>query len=114
VVSKPVVNMYSSASSDGDVASQALYGTGVLALEKQGEWTRVRTGDGYTGWVAAADITSLDHDHAQLAPSAGTDEADILRELVHAGVAVRSFATSRTSLEEIFLKVYGQSDLVGA
>lgn len=64
VVSKPVINMYSAASGDGDVASQALYGTGVLALEKQGEWTRVRTGDGYTGWVAAADITALEHEYA--------------------------------------------------
>jgi SH3-like domain-containing protein len=64
VVSKPVINMYSSASSDGDVASQALYGTGVLALEKQGEWTRIRTGDGYTGWVAAADITAQEHEYA--------------------------------------------------
>jgi len=38
-----------------------------------------------------------------------------LRELVQRGVAVRSFATARTSLEEIFLKVYGsQNDPVGA
>jgi ABC-2 type transport system ATP-binding protein len=60
------------------------------------------------------DITSTEHDHAQLAPRAATDEADILRELVQRGVAVRSFATSRTSLEEIFLKVYGsQNEPVG-
>jgi ABC-2 type transport system ATP-binding protein len=61
------------------------------------------------------DITSADHDHAQLAPRGGTDEADILRELVQRGVAVRSFATARTSLEEIFLKVYGnQNEPAGA
>jgi ABC-2 type transport system ATP-binding protein len=61
------------------------------------------------------DITSTEHDHAQLAPRGGTDEAEILRELVQRGVAVRSYTTARTSLEEIFLKVYGNpSDPVGA
>jgi len=61
------------------------------------------------------DITSVDYDHTRLAPRGGTDEADILRELVQRGVRVRSFATARTSLEEIFLKVYGsQNDAVGA
>lgn len=64
VVCKPVINMYSSASADGDVASQALYGTGVLVLEKQGDWMRIRTGDDYTGWVAATDIAALDREYA--------------------------------------------------
>jgi ABC-2 type transport system ATP-binding protein len=61
------------------------------------------------------DITSAEHDQAQLAARAGTDEADILRELVGRGVAVRSFTTARTSLEEIFLRIYGnQNEPVGA
>ena len=30
VVSRPVINMYSTASNDAEVASQALYGSGVL------------------------------------------------------------------------------------
>jgi hypothetical protein len=59
VVSKPVINMYSSASVDSDVVSQALYGSGVLSLEKKKEWVHIRTGDDYTGWVAEADITPL-------------------------------------------------------
>jgi ABC-2 type transport system ATP-binding protein len=53
------------------------------------------------------DVTVAEHHYAELAPRAGTDEADILRELVRSGVAVRSFTTARTSLEEIFLRVYG-------
>jgi hypothetical protein len=57
VVSRPVINMYSSASADSDVVSQALYGSGILSLEKKNGWIRIRTGDDYTGWVAEADIT---------------------------------------------------------
>ena len=56
------------------------------------------------------DITLAGHDYAELAPCAGTDGADILRELVQHGVAVRSFTTARTSLEEIFLRVYGEQN----
>jgi ABC-2 type transport system ATP-binding protein len=56
------------------------------------------------------DVTVASHDYAELAPRAGADGADILRDLVRAGVAVRSFTTARTSLEEIFIKVYGEQD----
>jgi SH3-like domain-containing protein len=57
VVSKPVINMYSFASADSDVVSQAIYGAGVLSLEKKNGWVHIRTGDDYTGWVAETDIT---------------------------------------------------------
>jgi gamma-D-glutamyl-L-lysine dipeptidyl-peptidase len=57
-VSRPVINMYSSPSLDSEVVSQALYGTGVLSMEKKGEWIHIRTADEYTGWVAAADVTA--------------------------------------------------------
>jgi ABC-2 type transport system ATP-binding protein len=61
------------------------------------------------------DVTLAQGDRAELTPRAGTDEAEILRELVQRGVAVRSFTTTRTSLEEIFIKVYGEQNLpVGA
>lgn len=56
VIARPVVNMHAHAAADSEVVSQALYGTGVLSLEKQGAWARVRTADGYTGWVAADDM----------------------------------------------------------
>jgi len=56
------------------------------------------------------DITVAKSDYAELTPRAGTDEVEILRDLVEHGVAVRSFTTSRTSLEEIFIKVYGEQN----
>jgi len=64
VVSMPVINMYSAASADSDVVSQALYGSGVLSLEKKNGWVHIRTGDDYTGWVAAAGITPLQGSYA--------------------------------------------------
>jgi hypothetical protein len=59
VVSRPVINMYSTTSVDSEVVSQALYGAGVLSLEKTKGWIHIRTGDDYTGWVAEAGITPL-------------------------------------------------------
>lgn len=59
VAAKPVINMYSKPTTDSDVVSQALYGTGVLSLEKQAGWYHIRTADEYKGWVSAADVTTL-------------------------------------------------------
>ena len=84
---------------------QDLYGGTVIRLSHSGQ---LPVSDLY-------DITLAQGDCAELTPRAGTDEAEILRELVQRGVAVRSFTTARTSLEEIFIKVYGEQNLpVGA
>jgi len=83
---------------------QDRYGATIIRVEHSGP---IPASDLY-------DIVSAEHDHAQLAPRAGTDEADILRELVRRGVAVRSFTTARTSLQEIFLKIYGNQNELGA
>lgn len=64
VVSKPVINMYSSGSADSDVVSQAIYGSGVLSIEKQNGWILIRTGDDYKGWVKADDITAENGSYA--------------------------------------------------
>lgn len=50
-VVRPVLNMYSSATADADVVSQAIYGTAVAVLEEKDGWARIRTPDDYTGWV---------------------------------------------------------------
>jgi hypothetical protein len=64
VVSRPVINMYATASANSEVVSQAIYGSGVLSLEMRNGWIHIRTGDDYTGWVAEADITPLQGSYA--------------------------------------------------
>jgi len=51
VVSVPVANMYSRASEDSDVVSQAIYGSDLKVLEQAAGWAKVRTSDDYAGWV---------------------------------------------------------------
>ena len=53
-VLKPVANMYSAATEDTDVVSQAIYGTNVGWLEEKDGFVKVRTPDDYTGWMPAA------------------------------------------------------------
>jgi cell wall-associated NlpC family hydrolase len=56
VVVQPVANMYSKATLDTDVVSQAIYGANVAILEQQSGWARIRTADDYTGWVPLSSI----------------------------------------------------------
>ena len=56
VVVKPVSNMYSSASLDADVVSQAIYGTSVTLLQEQNGWAEIQTPDQYKGWVQSSDL----------------------------------------------------------
>jgi gamma-D-glutamyl-L-lysine dipeptidyl-peptidase len=51
VVRKPAANMYSAATEQADVVSQAIYGSNVALLEEKGGWARVRTADDYAGWM---------------------------------------------------------------
>jgi gamma-D-glutamyl-L-lysine dipeptidyl-peptidase len=51
VVLQPVVNMYSRATGDADVVSQAIYGANVGILEQKDGWARIRTADDYMGWT---------------------------------------------------------------
>lgn len=59
VIATPVANMFRSPSVNSDVVSQAIYGTGVLSLQKQDGWYKIRTADDYTGWIQASDARSL-------------------------------------------------------
>ncbi|MFC4904150.1 ABC transporter ATP-binding protein [Kocuria oceani] len=51
---------------------------------------------------------------SELAPAPGADETTVLTELVGAGVPVSGFTTARTSLEEVFIRVYGADSLEDA
>jgi gamma-D-glutamyl-L-lysine dipeptidyl-peptidase len=51
VVVRPVADLYSRASEDADVVSQAIYGANAGILERKPGWLRVRTADEYTGWL---------------------------------------------------------------
>jgi ABC-2 type transport system ATP-binding protein len=84
---------------------QDLYGGTVIRLEYTGP---LPTSDLY-------DITAARAGYAELTPRGGTDAAEILCELVQRAVAVHSFTPARTSLEEIFIRVYGEQkpELVG-
>jgi ABC-2 type transport system ATP-binding protein len=53
------------------------------------------------------EVSLRENNYAELTVTDQVDEAIILRELVEAGVLVRDFTTSRLSLDEIFVRVYG-------
>jgi ABC-2 type transport system ATP-binding protein len=67
----------------------------------------------YTGVLPSSELYDIVTDtggrHAELSPRLGADEAAVLHDLITRGVAVRSFTTARTSLDEVFIKVYGET-----
>src|SRR5689334_5725213 len=56
VVRIPVANMFASASTDAEVVSQAIYDSKVSVLEQAGEFSRVQTEDGYSGWIRNVEL----------------------------------------------------------
>jgi cell wall-associated NlpC family hydrolase len=58
VVLVAVENMYQAPDDTRDVVSQATLGQTVGVLERQGSFARVRTPDGYEGWLPAQAISS--------------------------------------------------------
>ncbi len=64
VITNTVENMFSKATADTDVVSQALLGMNVKVFERQKnaageEWCRIETPDTYPGWVLAANLRFL-------------------------------------------------------
>jgi ABC-2 type transport system ATP-binding protein len=53
------------------------------------------------------EATVSEANYSELSITDTTDEADILKDLIAAGVTVRSFTTTKLSLEDIFIRVYG-------
>lgn len=58
VVNRPVVNMYSSATEDADVVSQARFGENVTILEAADGWLKIVTPDRYEGWVPGPSVVA--------------------------------------------------------
>lgn len=52
-------------------------------------------------------VTLRQANYAELSLEDTVDEADVLKELVLAGVTVRGFTAAKRSLEDIFIQVYG-------
>ena len=52
----PVTNMFSTASGDVDVVSQAIYNSEVIVLDQKEGFAHVRTSDDYTGWIRDEDL----------------------------------------------------------
>lgn len=61
VVVVPVADLFAKATRDCDVTTQALYGSGLIVDEDQGDWLKVRTPeDDYPGWVPRASVAPMD------------------------------------------------------
>ncbi len=56
---------------------------------------------------AAYTVTVRERNYAELALADDADETDVLRRLVAAGTAISSFTTTKKSMEEIFVSIYG-------
>ena len=69
MVTVPAANMYSSASDDVDVVSQAIYGTTVQLLQESSGWVKVETPDQYTGWMRVGDLRQLESGESGYAAS---------------------------------------------
>lgn len=85
-------------------AVQNQYGGRVIRLKHSGP---VPPSPRYT-------VTVSEANYSELSIPDDTDEADILKDLIAAGVTVRSFTTTKVSLEEIFIRVYGDQNRADA
>jgi ABC-2 type transport system ATP-binding protein len=78
-----------------------------------GEIIRLRYSGGVIPPSTHYEISLQQTNYAELALTDGADESVILRELVDAGVQVREFTTSKLSLDDIFVRVYGEENKEG-
>ncbi|MEO3939770.1 ATP-binding cassette domain-containing protein [Paenarthrobacter nicotinovorans] len=91
------------------------YGTVAQVQEQFGGTVYRVTYDGTLPVSELYTIASRGRGTADLVPQHGADETAVLRELLSADVAVRGLSTERISLEEIFIRVYGdQNELAEA
>ncbi|MBP2413138.1 ABC-2 type transport system ATP-binding protein [Arthrobacter stackebrandtii] len=87
----------------------AAYGT-IDEVQNQfgGRTVRVK----HTGTIPPSpsyQVTLAETNYAELSVDDGVDEAQVLKELVQAGVVVRGFTAAKRSLDDIFIQVYGEN-----
>ena len=70
--------MFSRATSDSDVVSQAILGTNVAVIEADAAWSKIRTPDGYTGWVNTPHLVSTAQPYA-----AGAGSLEVVSLFAH-------------------------------
>jgi gamma-D-glutamyl-L-lysine dipeptidyl-peptidase len=75
-VLRPVANMYSSASEDVDVVSQAIYGVPVQIVDEKPGWVKIRTPDEYTGWMPLTSVRKLTDGDRQYASAGRVAQVD--------------------------------------
>ncbi|MFQ4148313.1 ATP-binding cassette domain-containing protein [Arthrobacter sp. LAPM80] len=59
-------------------------------------------------------VTLRETNYAELSLGDAVDEADLLKELVLAGVIVRGFVAAKRSMDDIFMQVYGEAAAANA
>ena len=90
------------------------YGT-IPEVQNQYGGTMIRMT--YSGTIPASPDyvpSTVERNYAELTVTGQTDEAVILKNLVDAGVLVRSFTTSKLTLDDIFVQVYGDENEMAA
>lgn len=80
---------------------QAEFGNIVIHIEHKG---RIPRSDRYM-------IIQGNEPNSKLEVVSGMNTADILRELIEAGVSISKFTPERKSLDDIFVEIYGADDL---
>jgi hypothetical protein len=97
VVTAPVVNMYSAASEDADVVSQAIYGTNLEVVEQGSGWVKVKTNDQYSGWMRTDHLRRLDSSKTEYAT--GGEIADVI------GLSANVYRETDITLHQPLLRV---------
>ncbi len=100
-----VANMYSSATENADVVSQATLGSNVAVLEKRHKWAKVRTDDQYTGWVPLRDLRKSSAPYGAPGRSIQVENlfANVYRETdvtAHAPVITVPFGTNLEAIDD--------------